>query len=156
MIIQIPGSETLQIDNLVLDYNGTLAADGFLDEGVAERLGKLALSGLSLHVITADTNGTAASECSDLPVKVHIYPREVMADEKAKLIRQLGQNRSACIGNGKNDLLMVQEAILSIVVVGREGAYAKTAMAADLWVNHSLDALDLFLQRHRLIASLRS
>ena len=65
MIVRIPGSETLQIDNLVLDYNGTLATDGFLDEGVAERLEKLASSGLSLHVITADTSGTVAAECSD-------------------------------------------------------------------------------------------
>ena len=36
--IEIPGSTNFQINHLVLDYNGTLALDGELLEGVAEGL----------------------------------------------------------------------------------------------------------------------
>ena len=39
--IDIPGRFTLEIENLVLDYNGTVAEDGKLINGVVERLMKL-------------------------------------------------------------------------------------------------------------------
>lgn len=156
MIIEIPGAKTLQIDYLVLDYNGTLATDGLLDEGVAERLKALSDLGLDIHVITADTNGTAARALEGLPVILHLFPQEEVASEKQSLVQRLGKACTAAVGNGKNDLLMVQEAALSIAVIGREGAYSKTAQASDLWVKESVDALDLFLKPHRLVASLRA
>lgn len=57
--IEIPGFRVLQLAQLVLDYNGTLAVNGDLIEGVKSRLNQLTGS-LSLHVITADTFGKAA------------------------------------------------------------------------------------------------
>lgn len=156
MIIEIPGAKTLQIDHLVLDYNGTVACDGFLDDGMADRLRALDALGLDLHVITADTNGTAARALEGLPVSLHLFPQEEVASEKQRLVQRLGKALTAAVGNGKNDLLMVQEAVLSIAVIGREGAYGKTAQASDLWVKESIDALDLFLEPHRLLASLRA
>jgi soluble P-type ATPase len=52
--IAIPGGDTLHLDYLVTDYNGTLACDGALLPGVAEVLGRLAGS-LAIHLVTADT-----------------------------------------------------------------------------------------------------
>lgn len=156
MKIDIPGSDSLHIKYLVLDFNGTIATDGRLDEGLAQRIQALSALGLEIHVITADTNGTAEAQCAGLPVQIHLFPKDQVALEKAKLVKELGKAHTACLGNGKNDLLMAQEALLSIAIVGREGAYAKTALASDLWVFNSLDGLDLLLKPHRLIASLRS
>ena len=156
MKIDIPGSDSLHIKYLVLDFNGTIATDGVLDEGLAHRIQALASMGLEIHVITADTNGTAEAQCAGLPAQIHLFPKDQVALEKARLGRVLGKAHAACLGNGKNDLLMVEEAALSIVIIGREGAYAKTALVADLWVFTSIDGLDLLLKPHRLIASLRS
>ena len=39
--ISIPGSGSLNLDHLVLDYNGTLAVDGVLLPGVKETLQSL-------------------------------------------------------------------------------------------------------------------
>ena len=36
--VEIPGSETLMLKQLVLDFSGTLSCDGVLMSGVAERL----------------------------------------------------------------------------------------------------------------------
>ena len=41
--INIPGRDILRIEHLVLDYNGTIAVDGALIEGIQERLQRLLL-----------------------------------------------------------------------------------------------------------------
>ena len=61
--LQIPGWGHLEIQNLVLDFNGTLATDGTLIEGVAQQLCRLHEQGVNIYVITADTNGTVRKEC---------------------------------------------------------------------------------------------
>jgi len=71
-------------------------------------------------------------------------------------VRRLGRSRVACIGNGRNDRLMLRAAALGIAVVQAEGASAEALAAADLMVLSATDALDLFLRPRRLIASLRS
>ena len=60
LVLDIPGSSRMVLRHLVLDLNGTLALDGRLLPGVAEAL--LALKDLlAVHIVTADTFGTAAS-----------------------------------------------------------------------------------------------
>ncbi len=55
--INIPGAGMLEIQSLVLDFNGTIATDGKLINGVKDRLMRIC-ENLQLFVITADTNGT--------------------------------------------------------------------------------------------------
>ena len=42
IIYEIPGREDLEIKNIVFDYNGTIAKDGKLIEGVKELINSLA------------------------------------------------------------------------------------------------------------------
>ena len=49
--IEIPGRKLLSISHIVLDYNGTIAEDGELIEGVKERLLKLK-ENVDIHVLT--------------------------------------------------------------------------------------------------------
>jgi len=56
--IDIPGSQKLELEHLVLDYNGTIACDGLLIPGVKDILINLSRS-LSIYVLTADTFGGA-------------------------------------------------------------------------------------------------
>ena len=58
--IDIPGYQTLGLEHLVLDHNGTLACDGLLIKGVRECLTILSAE-LTIHVLTADTFGKARS-----------------------------------------------------------------------------------------------
>lgn len=63
LTISIPGREDLVLRHLLLDYNGTIAEDGRLAEGVAQRVEALSRS-LEIYVVTADTHGTAAAACA--------------------------------------------------------------------------------------------
>ena len=73
--IIIPDYRSLHLQHLVLDYNGTLAQDGLLLEGVRSRLESLA-GQLRLHVITADTFGMAKGLLYGLPCNLVILPAE--------------------------------------------------------------------------------
>ena len=53
--IEIPGREQpLRLDVLVLDYNGTIACDGQLIDGIGERIRELCTK-LPGYILTADT-----------------------------------------------------------------------------------------------------
>ena len=67
--IDIPGREhPLEIEALVLDYNGTIARDGALIEGIPERLIKLT-DAVEVYVLTADTYGTVRGQCEPLGLR---------------------------------------------------------------------------------------
>jgi soluble P-type ATPase len=153
--IEIPGAESLQLEYLVLDFNGTLACDGALLAAARGRLERLSQS-VQIHVVTGDTFKRARVELADLRCRVHVL--EAVGQTRAKLeyVQRLGPERTACIGNGRNDELMMEEAALGIAVVQAEGAAAATLAAADV-VAHSIeDALDLLLYPQRLAATLRT
>jgi len=153
--ITIPGYKTLKFHHLVMDYNGTLAVDGVLLDGVRDRL--IALSErLQLHVVTADTFGIARSQLNGLPCLLSILPVEDQAGAKLAYIQRLGEDQVIAIGNGRNDHQMVQAAALGIAIIQGEGAARETCLAADVLAPDILAALDLLLFPKRLIATLRS
>lgn len=153
--LQIPGWGHLEIQNLVLDFNGTLATDGALIEGVAQQLCRLHEQGVNIYVITADTNGTVRKECEGLPVEVLVYDSATVAINKMELVCQLGADRTASIGNGRNDRKMFSASALSIAVLGEEGACVQSLLRADILVTSITQALELLLSPHRLKATLR-
>lgn len=150
----IPGFGALRLAHLVLDYNGTLAVDGRLMPGVKPRLDRLAAS-LALHVITADTFGKARGSLRGVECSLEILERGGEDRSKAALVRRLGASRVACVGNGRNDRLMLRVAKLGIATMQREGAALEAVQAADIVVHDVRDALDLLLEPRRLIATLR-
>ncbi|SCC94208.1 conserved hypothetical protein [Thiomonas sp. X19] len=146
---------TLHLDQLVLDFNGTLASDGLLLPGVAERLAWLA-NDLTVHVITGDTNGTAAAQLDGLDCRLHVLPPTDQARIKRDYVLALGAAGVVAIGNGRNDARMLQAAALGIAVLGEEGCAAATLAAADVLTRSIDDALELLLRPQRLVASLRA
>lgn len=149
--IEIPGRPVLQLTDLLLDYNGTLACDGILIDGVAERLSALA-SRLTVHVLTADTFGDVARQVSGLPVTLAIVQS---GGDKLRYVRGLGPAHAVAVGNGSIDVDMLSVAALGIGVIGPEGACGGVVRAADLVVGDIRVALDLLLKPKRLIATLR-
>ncbi len=155
MELEIPGQGTINVRHLVLDYNGTLACDGILMDGVGERLTALAET-FTVHVLTADTFGSAADALADLPCVVTVIPQEQQADAKWLYVKDLGFDETVCMGNGRNDALMLRDAALSIATVQGEGCALEGLMASQITVPSILDGLDLLLNPLRLKATLRS
>ncbi len=149
---RLPGADPIRIEHLVLDLNGTLSAHGTLIDGVVPRL--VALAGdLELHIVTADTLGTAGRLAAALPTTVDTVGR---GEDKVVLVRRLGSARTAAIGNGRNDEAMLREAVLGIAVIGPEGAATPTVMAADVVCHSILNALDLLFDEQTLASTLRA
>lgn len=155
MKIEIPGWETLDLSHLVLDFNGTIAFDGKLLEGVVERLEKLSKD-LTVHIITADTYGSCASQCLSIPCQVHVLDSATPGGPvKDKFVERLGAGQVTAIGNGANDMAMLEKAALGIAVMGGEGLCISALYNADLVVRDICDALDLLIHPQRLVATLR-
>src|SRR5262245_66078052 len=107
--IDIPGYRVLRLEHLVLDYNGTLARDGELLDGVRDRLGAIAGT-LHIHILTADTFGKARAQLVGVPCALSVLPVEDQDRRKLEYIQRLGPETTVCVGNGRNDRLMLQEA----------------------------------------------
>lgn len=153
--INILGRSELRLRFLVTDYNGTLACDGTLIPEVIPLIRALSTD-LEVHVVTADTFGVVANNVRILPVKLTILPLDRQDQGKADYLRQLGAQSTVCLGNGRNDILMLRDAALGICVTETEGACVQTLQAADIVCRSAKDALNLLLNPKRLIATLRT
>ena len=153
--IEIPGYKTLRLKHLVLDHNGTLACDGILINGVKECLEKLA-DDLQIHILTADTFGKARSQLEGVSCSLSILPTGNQDVGKLDYVKGLGCEHTVCIGNGRNDRLMLKEAVLGIAVVLQEGVSVATLTSADVVCTSIVSALELLRHPLRLTATLRS
>jgi P-type E1-E2 ATPase len=152
--LAIPSRGVLRLHHLVLDLNGTVALDGKLLPGVAERLEKLN-NLLETWLLSADTQGTLTDLAAALKVQAERLGSGDEAEQKRSFIEALGPHTVAAVGNGANDAMMLRQAALGIAVMGHEGLASECLAAADLVVPSIESALDLFLFPRRLLATLR-
>jgi len=155
LTIDIPGRQTLELKNLVLDFNGTLARDGKLLPGVASRLNKLS-DNLQVCIISADTFGSVEEQLKDINCTVKIIGPEKQNQAKAEFVKELDCHTVVAIGNGFNDSLMLKNSALGLGVIQSEGANSDTIKAATLIGTDIRDLLDLLIYPKRLIATLRN
>jgi soluble P-type ATPase len=152
--INIPGDRKLQLKHMVLDYNGTIACDGDLIAGVKENLVALA-DKLQIHILTADTFGKARSGLEGIKCELSIIAPDAQDVGKLEYVKRLGAENAVCVGNGRNDQLMLKEAALGIAVILEEGAAVAALSAADIVCTHIVSALELLTNPLRLMATLR-
>lgn len=149
--ISIPAAQDLHLEHLVLDVNGTLSNRGQPIAGALETLRALGQD-LALHVLSADTFGTA----EHLAQSIHATYRQIQTGtDKRDYITSLGASACVAIGNGRNDALMLQAAALGIAVIGPEGAHREALASADVVAASIEQALALLLEPRTLTATLR-
>jgi P-type E1-E2 ATPase len=142
------------LEHLLLDLNGTVALDGQVIPGVADRVAALSAY-LEVHLVTADTHGKAEETSAGLGCNLARIRPGQEAGQKQALVERFGAEAVAAIGNGANDAQMLSAAALGIAVVGQEGLAIEALQAADLVVGRVTDGLDLLLYPQRLVATLR-
>ena len=153
--IDIPGNKILQLEHLVLDYNGTIAFDGALIDGVKECLAELSQM-LTVHVITADTFGSVKKALEDIDCKLAVIPLDRQDAAKLEYVKNLGCEQTVSMGNGVNDRLMLKASALGVAVIQREGAAFETLASANVVCTDIQSALSLLSNPLRLVATLRS
>ena len=154
MNIDIAGFGSLSLKYLVLDYNGTIARDGKLLSNLDKTLEELA-GKYSIHVLTADSCGTAALELAGLPCTVQIFNGDLIAEQKERYVHELGADHVVCVGNGANDRLMLKAARLGIAVLEGEGSAVSAIQHADVIARSIYDAMGMLMIPQRIIATLR-
>ena len=152
--VSVPGWGDLDIEYLVIDYNGTCAFDGKMKESVKEMLERVSRY-IKVFIITSDTYGNIDSEGNTIGFSIIKVGKESSAQEKAKIIKELGPEKIVAIGNGSNDVLMLKEASLGIGVIGEEGCAKDVLREADFFVKDVNDALSILLHPARIVATLR-
>jgi soluble P-type ATPase len=156
--LDIPGFGKVQINSVMSDYTGTLTFSGRLVTGIKDRLLRLAEL-VDIHVVTADSFGTAEEQLAGLP----IIWRKLMGEnedlQKRHYALGLNPRYVASFGNGNNDRLhlkVVKEAGgLAIAVENGEGCGFDAILNANIFVVGALNAFDLLLEPTRLRATLR-
>ena len=152
--LSIPGRGNLRLQHLVTDVNGTLAIDGVLMEGLAERLSSIK-DRLSLHLLTADTHRLQATIDRQLQLSaIRLLPGNEQS-QKRVYVENLGADSVVAIGQGANDAGMLKSAALGICVMSAEGVALETLLAADVVVPDIQAAFDLLDKPLRLAATLR-
>ena len=155
MIFEIPGRDAIEIKNVVFDFNGTIAVDGKLIEGVAELINELSIE-INFHVITADTYGSVEKEMATINGSVVKIPENNQDKGKLAFLEKLGKDKTLCVGNGNNDKLMLKEAVIGIAIIQEEGVCVDTLFAADIACKSIIDVFSYFKTPDRMKATLRN
>ncbi|WP_010478208.1 HAD family hydrolase [Thermococcus zilligii] len=149
MNTEVPGYRKLEFSSVLFDLNGTLGQSGRIGEEVKHLLERLA-DKYTVVVLSADTFGTLEEELRGLPVRVERVSNGVEKAEVAK-----GYAPYAAVGNGNNDVAMLEGAELAFCVIGPEGATVDALLASDIVVKDVRDAIAMLLDERKLIATLR-
>ncbi|WP_457742056.1 HAD family hydrolase [Thermococcus sp.] len=147
--MEIPGYGRIEFKAVLFDLNGTLGSNGRVPEDVKELLKKLSEK-YTVVVLSADTFGTLEEEFNGLPVKIE---RISSGFEKARIAENYLPY--VAVGNGNNDIPMLEKAELAFCVVGKEGASVDALLVSDIVVMDVRDAIEMLLNEKKLIATLR-
>jgi P-type E1-E2 ATPase len=137
-----------------MDVNGTLAIDGILIGGLAERIASVR-DRLQVHLLTADTHGRQEEIDRQLNLTATRLAAGDEQQQKRSYVEKIGAEYVVAVGQGANDAAMLKAAGLGICVMSQEGTAIETLLAADMVVPTILAAFDLLDNPLRLVATLR-
>ena len=151
--VNIPGRRKYQIENIVFDYNGTIALDGEMSIETINNIKELSKL-VKIYILTADTYGTVTAKCHGLPVKLITFPSDNAAVYKRNLVESL-KGDTICFGNGFNDIEMFKVSTISVCIMGEEGCSGKLITLSDIVVSSIHDGFELLFKTDRIKATLR-
>lgn len=152
MIYKIPGQGDIEINTIILDLNGTLSVAGQVPDGVKDRLAKLKQMRFKIVLFTGNTRNDADELCKDLGIEWNLAKNTT---DKQNMALQYEPQKCASIGNGLIDRDLMKTVKLRIVTLQAEGVHIQTLLQSDILVPNINDALDLFIDEQRLVATLR-
>jgi soluble P-type ATPase len=154
ILLKIPKFKTIDVKNIVFDFNGTIATSGEVSEKIVKKIMQLTQQ-FNVYIVTADTFGTVQERFNKTDIEVYIIDQETGTVAKAKFIQKIGAEQTIALGNGNNDCQMLEKSAIGISVLGAEGLSVKTLKSSDLLINDVLDFFEMIEQPKKLIASLR-
>ncbi|MEA1962448.1 MAG: haloacid dehalogenase, partial [Bacillota bacterium] len=116
--VSLPGrGRQLELKKLLLDLNGTLTVDGILENGVKQRIEDIKKN-FEVYLLTADTRGSGSQVAEELGIQLFKVSGDHGNQDKLDFLNTVGAEETVMIGNGFNDSLVLEQAALSIAVIG--------------------------------------
>jgi soluble P-type ATPase len=147
------GQEPLEIDFILLDFEGTLASDRRVHPKAKDRINLLSKR-TKIYILTKEEKILMEEVLKKVKAEIIYLMEGEASQQKLDLLRQLGASRTVAIGNGVDDVPMIEEAGLGISVMGKEGTFSEAMKKADVVFMNILDALDFLLKPLRQKATL--
>lgn len=132
MIRMTVAGQRYGVEHVVFDLNGTIAHGGVVAETTKRAIDRLA-DDVRVHVVTADTFGSAREQLSETRCHVRLLESEDHTREKASYLSTL-DGATVAVGNGANDVAMLDAADLGIAIVGPVGCGGALLTHADIVV----------------------
>jgi len=154
MLIEIPKVGSYKIENIVFDFNGTLASGGKVSPRVYRQILGLTKD-FNIFIVTADTFNTVREIFDDTEVRVKVISKENGSLDKKDFIAELNSSETIALGNGSNDAFMLKESIIGIGVLGSEGLSIGALENSDLMIRDINDFFEMMKAPKKLIATLR-
>ena len=150
ILIQRPEQNPLQIESILLDFEGTLAIDRRVHPKAKDKINLLSKR-IKIYILTKGNQETVSAVLKKVKAEIIYLGGGEVSQKKLDLLRGLGASRTVAIGNGFDDASMLEEAGLGICVISREGTSAEVVQKADVVFTDILDALDFLLKplRHQ-------
>jgi soluble P-type ATPase len=139
------GQEPLEIDFILLDFEGTLASDRRVHPKAKDRINLLSKR-TKIYILTKEEKILMEEVLKKVKAETIYLMEGEASQQKLDLLRQLGASRTVAIGNGVDDVPMIEEAGLGISVMGKEGTFSEAMKKADVVFMNILDALDFLLK----------
>ena len=151
--IQRPCQNHLEIDFILIDFEGTLASDRRVHPKAKDKINLLSRR-TKIYILTKEKKELVEEALKKVKAEIIYLIEGEASQQKLDLLRQLGATRTVAIGNGADDAPMMEEAGLSICVMSKEGTSAEALKNANLLFMDILDALDFLLKPLRQKATL--
>ena len=157
--ISIPNYGTIYLKNVLLDMNGTMQFDGVISKEIKDKI-RILKDIYNVYLISADTRGNLKEIAQELKIsfiKIESKGSNIKSEAELKYLEllKLGKETTVAIGNGNNDSLMLKNAALGIVIIGKEGATVNSILFADVAFPDPISAINFLLDDKKIIATLR-
>jgi len=151
--IQRPGQSNLEIDFILIGFEGTLASDRRVHPKAKDKINLLSKR-TKIYILTKGEKERVEEVLKKVKAETVYLTEGESSQKKLALLRQLGPSRTVVIGGGLDDVFMIEEAGLGVCVLGKEGTSSEAMKKADVVFTNILDALDFLLKPLRQKATL--
>jgi len=151
--IERPGQANLDVEFILIDFEGTLASDRRIHPKAKDKINLLSKRA-KIYILTKEEKIVAEEALKKVRAEIVYCKEGRTSSQKLDFLRQLGTIRAVVIGNGVDDVPMIEEAGLGICVLSKEGTSGEAMKKVDLVFMNILDALDFLLKPLRQKATL--
>jgi soluble P-type ATPase len=151
--IERPDQGNLEIEFILIDFEGTLASDRRVHPKAKDKINLLSKR-TKIYILAKGEKEGVEESLRRVKAEIFYLTEGDFSRRKLDLLRQLGPTRTVAIGNGVDDAPMIEEAGLGICIISKEGTSVEAMKRADVVVSNILDALDFLLKPLRQKATL--